>query len=192
MSLGSDLYKSIVEGVQYEPKTHCALIIDLFEEGKGIAHFCVETGISRAMFMNWQQVYPKFKQAVQVGKEVGFVKLMEKSEDSEGNIKDYSARIIKLIFGSEDKIVLDIDPKSSPLEHYQQVMQQAARGDFTSAEIKQIMESINIGLRAQEICELQSEINELKEGLKAMEERQLDYQNSTQRFTEENKAALDS
>jgi hypothetical protein len=47
-------------------------------------------------------------------------------------------------------------------------MNQASMGDFTAAELKQLMESINIGIRAFESFELQKEVNAMKEDLLKM------------------------
>ena len=41
-------------------------------------------------------------------------------------------------------------------------------GDFTASELKQLMESINIGIRAYESFELQKEVNLMRNDLAKM------------------------
>jgi hypothetical protein len=194
-TLGDNLYAKVKDGVQYMPQIHCPLIIDLFNSGKGISEFCIQVGISRQKFVGWQMMCDLFKESVLIGKEVGSVAWLREGTDNKFT-KDFSVKLWEAFgrknFGSLDKVSLFVSPKASPLVQYEQIMEQAATGDFTSAEIKQIMESINIGLRAFEVGELQREIDELKEGLKHMEERELEHQIATSHPSQGNKASLDS
>jgi hypothetical protein len=62
-----------------------------------------------------------------------------------------------------------VDKNSNPYEQYQQLIEQATYGDFDSAQIKQLMESINVGRAAFEAFKLQGELDEIKESFKLME-----------------------
>jgi hypothetical protein len=132
---------------------------------------------------------------VQLAKEIGRQRWLQEGEENIGN-KDFNkplwTAIGKRKFGSTTKLNLYMNHKSTPIEQYNQVIAQASAGDFTASELKQIMEAINIGLRAHEVCELQSEIDELKDGLKKMEERELEHQVSNQGAQKKDKVTLGS
>jgi hypothetical protein len=74
--------------------------------------------------------------------------------------------------GKNSRIRLDLDPNANPNTHYQQLLKQAASGDFTAGEIKQLMEAINVGLNAHQVFTLQKEIDELKSNLEKMNTNQ--------------------
>jgi hypothetical protein len=63
------------------------------------------------------------------------------------------------------RIKLNLDPNGTPLDHYKQVLIQASEGDFTAAEIKQLMEAVNVGLNTHQVFELQKQIDDLKSDL---------------------------
>ena len=198
MSLGKDLYKKIKAGVKYDADIHCPLIIDVFGRNEGLSEFCMNVGISRDTYVQWQRDNDEFRQCVLLAKDVGIASWMRMYTEFEpdetvekfNTVPWYS--LYKKNFGETAKVTVYINPLSTPIEQYSQVMQQAASGDFTAYEIKQIMESINIGLRAHEVCNLQNEIDELKEGLKKMEERELEHQISTSSAPQEDKVTLAS
>lgn len=198
MSLGKDLYKKIKNGVTYDADKHCPLIIDLFAANEGISEFCLNVGISRDTLVKWQRANPEFRQCVLLARDVGIASWMrmytqwepENEEDKFNTTPWYT--LYKKNFGEQNKVTVYIDPKANPMQQYTQVMEQAASGDFTSGEIKQIMESINIGLRAHEVCNLQIEVDELKEGLKKMEERELEHQISITTAPQKDQATLAS
>jgi hypothetical protein len=72
--------------------------------------------------------------------------------------------------GRNSRIRLKLKPESNPNEHYKQLIEQAGEGDFTSSEFKQLMESINVGLRTHEVFKLQQDIDELRKALATMAE----------------------
>jgi len=68
------------------------------------------------------------------------------------------------------RIKLKLKPNDSPDKHYSQLLAQAAEGDFTAAELKQLMEAINVGLNTHQTFQLQKEIDQLKFDLGTMQE----------------------
>ena len=66
------------------------------------------------------------------------------------------------------RIILNLDPKGNTSTHYSQLLLQASEGDFTAAEIKQLMEAVNVGLNTHQVFELQKEIDQLKSDLLTM------------------------
>ena len=63
---------------------------------------------------------------------------------------------------------MGINAKASPYKQYQQLVEMANSEEFNASEIKQLMESINVGIRAFESFELQAEVNKVKEDVKQM------------------------
>ena len=185
--------KKIFQGVSYDENVHCPLILEIFDDGGGMSEFYVKVGVSAQRVGHWMRDHPEFFEIVQLAKEIGKQHWLREGETNIEN-KDFNrplwAVIGKRKFGATEKLALHMHHTSSPMEQYRQIISQASSGDFTAPELKQIMEAINIGLRAHEVCELQSEIDELKEGLKKMEERELEHQVSNQGTPEKDKATL--
>jgi len=69
------------------------------------------------------------------------------------------------------KIVLDIDENADPWVQYTQILKQSKSGHFTASEVKQLMESVNIGTRVHESFKLQQEVDKMKEDLILMGNR---------------------
>jgi hypothetical protein len=66
------------------------------------------------------------------------------------------------------KLMLNVDEDANPWEQYKQVIKQAGNGDFSASELKQIMESMNVGTRVYEVFKLQSEVDNMKKDLNEM------------------------
>lgn len=190
----NELYKKIKRGPVYQEAKHCKRVIEIFQSGGTLSDFLVETGISRQRLVAWQQQYPVFKECLLVAKEIGRMRWLKEGELNADN-REFSVKRWEIFgrqnFGNLDKIALSIDGDGTPYQQYQQVLAQAACGDFTSSEIKQIMESINIGIRAHEVCILQEQLDELKEGLAKMEERELEHQIADLSAEEEDSVAVE-
>ena len=60
---------------------------------------------------------------------------------------------------------------ATPWEQYQQILKQAEKGDFNASEIKQLMESINVGTRVYETFKLQVDFDTMKEDFNEMSQR---------------------
>lgn len=198
LSLGKDLYAKIKTGVKYKPEIHCPLIIDTFGRNEGVPEFCMNVGISRDTYVKWQREHNEFRQCVMLARDVGIASWMRmytefepENEDDKFNTTPWYT-LYKKNFGEQNKVTVYLDAKATPIEQYTQIMEQAASGDFTAGELKQLMEAVNIGLRAHEVCNLQKEIDELKLGLKKMEDRELEYQVSDYTAPEVDQVTLDS
>lgn len=189
------LFKKIKCGKLLNEKTHSVEIIRTFASGGTLADFLVHVGISRQKFVAWKAKSEVFRESALVAKEVGRAAWLKIGIENADN-REFNAKIWETFgrqnFGGTDKLTLTLQPDSTPMEHYQQLIAQAACGDLSSSEIKQLMESINIGMKAHEACALQAEIDELKEGLAKMEEREIEYQSTDSSAEEENKDSVDS
>lgn len=161
---------------KYDEQKHCTMIIKVMSDTHKatMAAFCVEAGISDCTFYKWLNKYPTFKECYRYG-----CMISQNNWDQMGtmgmtdemfNIEIWKTQgAARYGVGKTNRIRVHVDVDTTPFDQYKQLMSQASNGDFTSSELKQLMESINIGCRAFEQFELQKEVTEMKEALKKME-----------------------
>lgn len=156
---------------KYKEEVHCPLIIKFMSEKGTVSSFCKEIVISDMTFYQWCYDYPIFKECYRYGYMVAHENWEEagRTRDEEFDYK-YWEMIGRQRFGvgRSNTVKLDVDSNGTPYEQYKQMLQQARSGDFTAAEIKQIMESINVGTRVWESFKLQSEVDQMKEDIQKM------------------------
>jgi negative regulator of sigma E activity len=70
--------------------------------------------------------------------------------------------------GKNNKVRLNIIESDNPYNQYKQLVKQAQTGDFTASEIKQLSETINIGVRSYETFNLEAEVEEMKKQVEMM------------------------
>lgn|ERR1017187_72225 len=177
---------------KYFEEKHCKMLISIMmNPDKGsVPAFCVQAMITERTFYNWVRANPIFSNLYYFSKLIA----REIWEQEGRNIRDqsfpmgtinYSFEHWKLIgyskFGvsKNGKIKLDLVPEDSPAQHYAQLLRQAAEGDFTASEIKQLMEAVNVGLNTHQVFELQKQINELQSDLSIMNVNQDGHNTST-------------
>lgn len=179
-----NVYKRIRDNkVIYNEDYHCPLLLRIMSDPSKarMTAFCSEIGIGESKFYDWCKQHPIFMQCYALGK----IYAKEIWEREGENIKHYVSepgtsnylfehwRMVgwaRFKVGKNASIRLKLDPKGTPNEHYNQLIEQASEGDFTAGEIKQLMEAINVGLSAHTVFKLQEEINELKANLAVMSE----------------------
>lgn len=157
----------------YSEKIHCPLLLKIMadKEKGSMASFCVEVGISDSTFYHWLNKYKVFEECYGMGKMVA--RDNWEKEGREMRMIPYAElgcqfemwRTIgwsRFGIGKNSRIRLNLNPKDSPAQHYAQLLQQASQGEYTASEIKQLMEAVNVGLRAHEVFNLQQEIEQLK------------------------------
>ena len=168
------IYKKLKENrSKYEEEIHCPDILIIMMKIGRPSHFCVKHNISEKTFYKWTRKHELFDECYSLGK----MYAREAWENQGADIADmtFPPGVIshkfehwKMIgwsrFGvsKNGRIKLDLDPKGTPSEHYSQLLQQASNGDFTSSEIKQLMEAVNVGMSSYKVLELQKEIDQLK------------------------------
>lgn len=165
----------------YEEEVHCPLILQILGDNfRGtVSAFCVEAHICDTTFYKWVGEHELFGTCYRLGKmmarenweEEGRLlrdHVYEKGES--GHNFEYWRMIgwSRFGVGKNSRIRLNLNPKDNPSKQYQQLLKQAAEGDFTSGELKQLMEAINVGLNAHQVFELQKEIDQLKSDLDKM------------------------
>jgi hypothetical protein len=165
----------------YEEEKHCKMLINIMmDPNRGtLGSFCVEAMINEKTFYCWIEKHELFRNLYYFSKMVA----REVWEDEGRRIKDneyqmgtinYEFEHWKMIgwtrFGvsKNARLKLAFNPTENPAKHYEAILKQAADGDFTAAEFKQLMEAVNVGLNVHQVFELQKQIDELKSDLSIM------------------------
>lgn len=169
----------------FDEDYHCKLLIKvMLDKDKGrVSSFCVEAMIDDSCFYKWVNKYELF------GRLYYYCKLVAREiwEQEGCRLRDeeypmgtinYAMEHWKMVgwtrfgVGKTSRIKLALNPEDSPVKHYAQILRQAQEGDFTAAEIKQLMEAVNVGLNTHQVFELQKQIDELKSDLATMQANQ--------------------
>lgn len=180
MASAAEIYKTIRDyKVQYEEEKHCILILKVMIESGRYSAFCTEAGVSEDKFHKWVSKHEVFRECYSLGKMYAREAweqegLILREFASEPGTIDHRFDHWRLMgwsrFGisKNNRIRLELDPNEDPSKHYAQLLKQASNGDFTAAEIKQLMEAINVGLNTHQVIRLQEEIDQLKSDLALM------------------------
>ena len=165
----------------YDEEIHCPMILDVMNDRSlgTLSAFCVQALISESTAYLWMKKNPVFAECYLVGKAMARQNWEDDGRGFEGftvpmgtisHAFEYWRTIgwSRFGVGKTPRIRLDLDPDDNPNNHYAQLLKQAASGDFTAGEIKQLMEAVNVGLNAHQVFTLQKEIDELKSNLAKM------------------------
>lgn len=166
---------------KYIEEEHCKLILSaMLNEGR-ISAFCVAACVCESTFYVWVEEHELFRKSYLLGRM--FAKENWEIEGQElknmvmpmGSIS-HAFEHWRLIgwsrFGisKNSRIKLNLKPSDNPDQHYKQILKQACDGDFTAAEVKQLMEAVNVGLNSHQVLQLQKEIDQLRLDLSTMAE----------------------
>ena len=169
-----EIYKIFKNNEQkYNEETHCEMIIKCISEKGTISAFCKEAMISDSSFYRWTRIHPIFEScyryATMVAREAWEEEGRYGKDDPDFNM-DYWKTIGSHRFGlgKSNRVRVDVDSEANPYLQYQQLLRQASHGDFTAAEVKQLMESVNVGSRVFESFKLQQEVDAMKDDLSKM------------------------
>lgn len=168
---------------QFNEQAHCVSILTIISDpNKGtVSAFCQREMISDNTFYRWLKQNETFLECYALAKmfarenweKEGREIAEETCMPGTSNHRFEHWRMIgwsRFGVGKNSRIRLDLDPKSSPNEHYSQLLHQASQGDFTAGEIKQLMEAVNVGLNTHQVIALQKEIDQLRLDLATMNE----------------------
>lgn len=163
---------------KYNEEPHCKLLIKvMMDKDYGcLSAFCVQAMIDERTFYRWVQQHELFCNLYFFTKMVAKQLWYEEGRgirDKEYQIgtMNYEFEHWKLMgwtkFGisKNSRIRINFNPEESPAKHYATILRQAADGDFTASEFKQLMEAVNVGLNVHQVFELQKQIDELKSDL---------------------------
>jgi len=163
-------YKRIKEkATKFNEEFHCPEVIRIIgERGKTVAAFCDEMEISDDTFYRWVATSKIFRECYRHAAMKAFSKWQEEGEEGKAEFEfnvNYWIKKGTQRFGAfmKPKIFVNVKHDANPLEQYRDVMRQASIGDFTSDELKQVLEAINSGTRAYETVYLQDQIDLLRQ-----------------------------
>lgn len=174
-SISQSLYEKIKKNINseiYDEKIHCPMVINVMsnKEQGTMASFCIEAGISDTTFYRWINKHPVFRECYRHG-----CMISQDEWDKEGRrgmyCEDFNIEVWKVQgaarygVGKTNRVRVHVDAETTPFDQYKQLMAQASNGDFSSAELKQLMESVNIGCRAYEQFDLQKELDKMKDDI---------------------------
>lgn len=203
-----ELYQKIKhQKTVYDEEVHCPMMLRVMMDPNKctVSSFCIEAGISDDMMYRWINKHPVFMQCYAVGK----MYAREMWEEEGRNLKDmilmpgqttYAFEHWRMLgwtrFGisKNSRIRLQLNPDDKPNEHYSQLLRQAANGDFTAGEIKQLMEAINVGLNAHQVIAMQKMIDQLNADFATMKENSThgNYSGTTQGAAKEDKNTVEN
>ena len=159
----------------YEEEHHCLMLLKVLPEKWRISAFCAEAGIGSSTFYAWVNLHPMFKQCYELAQELSQEAWEKEGEDNKGNddwdAKSWLQKGSRYFAKDKTKVKLEVNSEDTPWEQYQQILKQAQKGDFNASEIKQLMESVNVGTRVYESFKLQTELDTMKEDLNEMSQR---------------------
>lgn len=167
------LYLQFKKGERaYKQDIHCPMIIEVMnEEGTAVA-FMRKAVISDTLFYKWVKKHKVFAMCYAYGKIIS--RDNWEREGEEGKSEEFFNFDLWRLKGSmrygvgKNRVRMGVDPKANPYTQYQQLVEMANSEEFNASEIKQLMESINVGIRAFESFQLQEDMNELKEEVNTM------------------------
>jgi len=170
--------KKIYEAVKsnrgsYDEKKHCIMILDIVGNGGTIAEFCAKSLVSDKTYYRWRREYKAFDDCSRIAAQFAQM-LWEREGEENADNPDFNWRYwegigsVRFSHGKQSRIRMNIDADADPYTQYKQLVQQAGEGDLTASEVKQLMESINIGIRSYESFKLQQEVDKMKEDLQQM------------------------
>jgi len=174
------IYQKIKKGIPYQEEVHCPQIVSIMAStSQGMmADFCIEVGIGESKFYDWLNQHPLFLECYALGKmyarknwEIEGAALRGIPYEELGCSFEHWRMVgwSRFGVGKNSRIRLNLNPKDTPDKHYTQLMQAAKDGEYTAGEIKQLMEAVNVGLKADENFRLQKEVDEIKLDLAKME-----------------------
>ncbi len=159
----------------YDEEKHCVMILEILPVKWRVSAFCVEALICEQTFYEWVNKYAIFKTCYGVAQllahEAWEKEEVDNLDNEDWDRKTWLQRGSRYFAKDKAKIKLEVDCMASPWEQYQQILKQAEKGDFNASEIKQLMESINVGTRVYETFKLQVELDKMKEDFNEMSQR---------------------
>ncbi len=165
--------KKNISGKIYDEKKHCLMVLDIIGNGGSVAEFCVEALISDKTYYSWRKHHQIFDECSRIA--VNFAQMLwEREGETNADNPDFNWRFwegigtSRFFYNKQGRVRINVDEDADPHVQYQQLIKQAAEGDLSASEIKQLMESINIGIRAYESFKLQQEVDKMKDDLAKM------------------------
>jgi hypothetical protein len=156
----------------YNEEIHCPMILEVMnDEGTAVA-FMKKATISDTLFYKWLKKHKVFRDCYAYGKILSKANWEEEGElgkDEEFFNFDLWRMKGAMRYGiGKNRVRFGIDAKASPYVQYQQLVELSNSEEFNASEIKQLMESINVGIRAFESFELQAQVTKIQDDVNQM------------------------
>jgi hypothetical protein len=157
----------------YSEEIHCPMILNIMNQQGTVATFCKAAQISVDMFYDWTKKHSMFKECYHIGKAIARANWEEdgkNGKDSEDFNFDYwrITGLQRYGAGNSPRVRVEVDSEANPYEQYKQLIKQAGNEEFTASELKQLMESINVGRSVFESFKLQEEMDAMKNDVQRM------------------------
>jgi hypothetical protein len=156
----------------YNEEVHCPMILEVMDNEGTMTAFCRKAMISDALFYRWVSKYKVFRECYALGKILSrsnWEKEGEEGKSEEFFNFDHWRLTGAMRYGvGKNRVRMGIDPKADPYKQYQQLVEMANDEEFNASEIKQLMESINVGIRAFESFEIQAQVNKIQDDVHQM------------------------
>jgi len=171
----------------YDEEKHCPMIIEVMNNEGTMTAFCRTAMISDALFYRWVKKFKVFRECYLIGKVLSKSNWEQEGEDGKDeeffNFDHWRLKGAMRYGIGKNRVRMGIDPKSNPYEQYKQLVEMANSEEFNASEIKQLMESINVGIRAFESFELQGQINKIQDDVNQIGVRNANNLNSIEKNT---------
>lgn len=173
---------------QYKEEYHCTLILDVMNNEGTMAAFCKKANISSQKFYYWIKTHPLFKECYLIGKMYSRANWEQEGENGKDDenfnfVHWRNTGACRYGAGNVNRVRLELDPESNPYEQYQQLIRQAGDEEFTASEIKQLMESINVGRSTYETFKLQESIDKMQEDVSRMQINHVNHSSTIEKTT---------
>ena len=183
------LYLQIKKGGnRYQEDIHCPMVLDVMNTDGTMTAFCRKAIISRTSFYNWCKKHKTFRECYEMGmiySKYNWEEEGERGKDEEFFNFDHWRLTGAMRYGiGKNRVRMGVDPKSNPYQQYQELVTLANSEEFNASEIKQLMESINVGIRAHESYKMQEELDKIKEDVTRMVVHNANNTNSIEKATE--------
>jgi hypothetical protein len=164
-----DIYKKIKSGStsKYKGKASCVMLLKSICKHGSIPKFCAEAMIGITTFYRWKRAHVEFNACYETAKMIAYNRWIDEGEFNKDN-EEFNSKHWESVgrmhyeYGKQAKIRLNVNPESDPYTQCQEILTQANNGEFNSSELKQVMESINVGIRAHEAFKMQAELDQIK------------------------------
>ncbi len=170
------IYETVKSGnVTYIEEIHCPMVLMSVAQNSRITAFCKQARISERTFYRWASEHQTFRECYEIARvfcrEEWEAEAIDNIDGEGWSIKEWAQRGARYFATNKERVRIILDPSANPWEQYQKIMSDCASGEFTASEIKQIMESINVGRVAFESFKLQQEVDKMKDDIHQMSQR---------------------
>lgn len=181
---------------RYNEEDHCVMLLEVMHSNKPfMSEFCRRAVIDRTTAFRWAKKHAVFRRCHDYGIEVSHANWLTEAEDMKDN-EEFNMEYWKLkgsiLFQLHQsrRLKVRVNKADTPFQQYQSIMEGASDGEYTATEIKQLMESINVGIRAYESDVLAKRIDEIEEDAKRMGEHSGNNISTVEQFKKIDKGAV--